>query len=487
LTQDCVGGANLIIFGQVLGVDRREMQDDGVIFFDLTQLVLRVADPTPDGIGRVELAYARHLLANYPDRVRFLFALPRLVQVIPMRVAARYIRAIEAVWKKEDSASDNLIKDLERFLSSDLSFLAREEPLSGPLRSRRFKRVLVVADLLMNAALQFVRPRNLGRYSNSKSLNAYISVSNSTYSSKWLIRWLNRSPSVVGIILVHDIIPISNPEYTLAVTTIRHRKYVQRVAESAHTIIANSAYTRDCLQEYAASANLPLPPVEVAPLGVDSGFICEGDFRQPTTPYFVFIATIEPRKNHTMLLQVWQRLVAKLGLDTPKLLLIGRRGWENENTVDLIERAEGLRKYVMECSNVPDQLLIKLLANARAALFPSHVEGFGLPLAEALSLGAPVICSDLPPFKEIAGDIPEYVDPLAGRGWLRLITEYAAVDSPKRAAQLERMKSHKAHRWDDHLAVLDSILLRSGVAAPQAETSGTRTPIRPEVDAANRI
>jgi glycosyltransferase involved in cell wall biosynthesis len=162
-------------------------------------------------------------------------------------------------------------------------------------------------------------------------------------------------------------------------------------------------------------------------------------------------------------LQVWQRLVAKLGPDSPKLLLIGRRGWENENTLDLIERAESLRKYVMECSNVPDQLLIKLLANARAALFPSHVEGFGLPLAEALSLGAPVICSDIPPFKEIAGDIPEYVDPLAGRGWLRLITEYAAIDSPKRDAQVRRMKTYKPHAWVDHLSVLDSILVETGV------------------------
>jgi len=441
------------------------MHDGGVIFFDLTQLVLRVTDPTPDGIGRVELAYARHLLAHYPGKVRFLFALPRLVQVIPTRVAARYIQAIEAVWQNEDNVSDRLVKELESFLNTGQPFLNYCEQQNKPRRSRRFQRFSIMANLLMSSALQFVRPRNLGRYSRSEFLNAYISVSNSTYSSKWLIRWLARSPSVLGIILLHDIIPISNPEYTLAETTIRHRGYVKRVAESANTIIANSAYTRDCLAQYAATANLSLPAVAVAPLGVDAGFIGDGASRPPTTPYFVFIATIEPRKNHIMLLHVWQRLVAKLGPDSPKLLLIGRRGWENENTLDLIERAESLRKYVFECSNVPDQLLIKLLAHARAALFPSHVEGYGLPLAEALSLGTPVICSDIPPFKEIAGDIPEYVDPLAGRGWLRLITEYAAADSPKRAAQMIRMKTYKPHTWDDHLAVLDSILLGTGVLA----------------------
>ena len=443
------------------------MQDDGVIFFDLTQLVLRVADPTPDGIGRVELAYAQYLLAHYPEKVRFLFALPRLVQVIPTRVAARYIKAIEAVWQEEDNVSDKLVIELQSFLNTDQPFLNYSERQDKSRRSRRFQRFSVVADLLMSAALQAARPRNLARYSRSKFANAYVCVSNSTVSSRWLIRWLARSPSVAGIFLLHDIIPISNPEFTLPMATIRHLRYVQRVAESANTIIANSAYTRDCLEKYAATANLLLPAVVVAPLGVDAGFISDRALPQPTTPYFVFIATIEPRKNHIMLLQVWQRLVAKLGLDSPKLLLIGRRGGEKypscENTLDLIERAESLRKYVIECSNVPDQLLIKLLANARAALFPSHVEGYGLPLAEALSLGAPVICSDIPPFKEIAGDIPEYVDPLAGRGWLRLITEYAAIDSPKRAAQMSRIKTFKPQRWDDHLSVLDSILVRTGV------------------------
>jgi glycosyltransferase involved in cell wall biosynthesis len=333
-------GAPIFKRGKGFDFGDERMQDGGVIFFDLTQLILRVSDPTPDGIGRVELAYAQHLLANYPERVRFIFALPRLVQVIPARVAARYVKTIEMVWRQEDNISDTVVKELKAFLSTDDSFLNYSERQD---RSRRFQRLSMVANLLMGSALQVARPRNLGRYSHSNFANAYVCVSNSTVSSKWLIRWLARSPSVAGIFLLHDIIPISNPEFTLPAATIRHQCYVRRVAESARTIIVNSAYTRDCLEKYAVSANLLLPEVVVAPLGVEAGFIRDPAFRPsepyPTTPYFVFTATIEPRKNHMMLLQVWQRLVDKLGPDCPKLLLIGRRGRppfypKTENTFD---------------------------------------------------------------------------------------------------------------------------------------------------------
>jgi glycosyltransferase involved in cell wall biosynthesis len=434
----------------------------------LTQLLLRVALPTPSGIGRVELAYANYLLTNYPDRVRFIFALPRRPRLIPVRKAARYLRAIQQIWGSTDNISDQLELKLNRYLDG---VVFAEEPTQAVLTTRQgrqallqtnvARRILIAAEFLLNLLTYRIRPFNLKQFSHAEVQSAYVSVSNSIITSQWLTRWLGRSPSVSGIFLLHDLIPITNPEFTLPKTTVQHLKYLRRLSKTADTIIANSRYTATCLERYAASVKLSLPNVVVSPLGVDSIFLKERAASLQTTPYFVFTATIEPRKNHIMLLQVWQRMVAKYGDKSPKLLLIGRRGWENENTLDLIERAECLRDYVIECGNVPDQLLIKLLAHARAALFPSHIEGFGLPLAEALSMGVPIICSDIDPFKEIAGDIPEYVDPLAGRGWLKLIMEYASDDSERRAAQIERMANFKPFGWDDHMAALDQVLVKT--------------------------
>jgi glycosyltransferase involved in cell wall biosynthesis len=98
------------------------------------------------------------------------------------------------------------------------------------------------------------------------------------------------------------------------------------------------------------------------------------------------------------------------------------------------------------------------LRSARALLFPTLVEGFGLPLIEALAAGAPVIASDLPVFHEIGREIPDFVDPLDGPAWSRAISDYALPDSPARAAQIARLASFRAPRWDDHFGLVDTWL-----------------------------
>ena len=126
---------------------------------------------------------------------------------------------------------------------------------------------------------------------------------------------------------------------------------------------------------------------------------------------------------------------APAGAPPPKLLVIGRRGWENENVVDLLERCEILRGPVQELGSPPDRQVAALLAGARAVLYPSFVEGYGLPVAESLGLGVPVICSDVASLREVGGGVPEYLDPLDGPAWRRMIEAYAAPRSPAREAQ----------------------------------------------------
>ena len=444
------------------------MGGKGVVFFDLTQLVLRVAFPTPSGIGRVELAYATYLLERYPDQVRFVFALKSAVCLIPNRLAKYYVNALRTMWAEGGPATEKIESEIQLRIDGRKSEGPSFHSEYSPAYANRWERARLGLHLLTNLILHLPRRHNLSKYGSSHLKHAYVNVSNSIIGSEWIDDWLAKSPSVSGIFLLHDLIPITNPEFTKTRTTIRHNKHLRKLASTADIIIATSTYTYDCLNEYSEERQLKFPDVTISPLGVDGGFIEGSAARPPSTPYFVFTATIEPRKNHLMLLQVWQRLAAKLGSRTPKLVLVGRRGWENENILDLLERATELQKFVIECGNVPDRLLVKLIGGANAALFPSHVEGYGLPLAEALALGVPVICSDIPPFREIAGDIPEYVDPLAGRGWLKVISEYADLEHPKRTAQFARAKRFAPHTWDDHLSVLDSVLREKGVVLNDA-------------------
>jgi glycosyltransferase involved in cell wall biosynthesis len=423
-------------------------------------LALRVGHRTPTGIGRVELAYARHLLECHPESVRFLVALPRMVQIIPTRIAAKYIAATDGAWRHEDQGSPSPGNDVAAFLNFDPRTFAGQP--KGETRWRRKDRFLSAANMLMRAALHRVRPRGLSQYSNALHRSIYVNVSGSSLNNPWLTKWLQRSPSVSAVFLVHDIIPITHPEYVRPNAPKRHARYLEKLSFCADALITNSDFTREELTGYFSREKLRAPMMLSVPLGIDTSFSEPHPPSDIATPYFVFVSTIEPRKNHLMLLQVWRRLVERHGTAAPKLLLVGARGWENENILDVIDRGDRLRGHVFECKNLSDSALAALIAGARATLLPSHVEGFGLPLAESLSLGTPVICSDLRPYFEIAGDIPEYIDPLAGRGWARTVMDYADKENPRRLKQLERLKSFRAPSWMQHFLAFERVVRHLG-------------------------
>jgi glycosyltransferase involved in cell wall biosynthesis len=139
-------------------------------------------------------------------------------------------------------------------------------------------------------------------------------------------------------------------------------------------------------------------------------------------------------------------------------VLIGQRGWETENAIDMLERCPALRGVVLERSDVPDDEAARLVRGARALLLPSFAEGFGFPMVEALALGVPVLCSNLAALRENGGDVPEYLDPLDGLGWRSAVIDYALPASPRRAAQLRRLSGWRAPSWQDHFAAVEALI-----------------------------
>ncbi len=258
--------------------------------------------------------------------------------------------------------------------------------------------------------------------------------------------------------LIHDLIPLTHPEYSRVRQASHHAARVATTAALADGIIVNSAFTASTLLPRLARHGRAAPPLAIAPLGVDLPQMPPALL--PPEPYFVCLGTIEPRKNHLLLLHVWREMAARAlpGTLPPKLLVLGRRGWENENIVDLLERCELLRGVVQELGTPPDAEVARLVANATALLFPSFVEGYGLPVAEALSLGTPVICSDTAPLREVGGAVPDYLDPLDGPAWLRQIEAYAAPDSAARTAQCARMHHWSRPQWTEHFDQVDTLL-----------------------------
>jgi glycosyltransferase involved in cell wall biosynthesis len=178
----------------------------------------------------------------------------------------------------------------------------------------------------------------------------------------------------------------------------------------------------------------------------------------PAGPYFLCLGTIEPRKNHMLLLLLWRQMAEAGVPGIPRLVIAGRRGWENEQVVDLLERCRALRGLVEERNDLGDDELAALIAGARAVLMPSFVEGFGMPVAEALAAGTPVIASDLPVYREIAGGIPEYCNPLDGPAWQAAVLAYGQDKSPRREEQLARLRGWRAPTWAEHFGRVETLL-----------------------------
>jgi glycosyltransferase involved in cell wall biosynthesis len=260
------------------------------------------------------------------------------------------------------------------------------------------------------------------------------------------------------ICLVHDLIPIQFPEYARETGASLHRVRMDTVGHHASAVIAYSHATADALRAYLDD-HCSAPPIRIAPLGANTRSVLPAE-QLKDHPYFVFLGTIEPRKNHLLLLNVWRRLVEETkdgNAPIPKLVLIGRRGWENENIVDMLDRCPALKDHVIEASRLSDPDAQDLMRQACALVLPSFVEGFGLPIAEALEMGVPVLCSDIPAHREVGGAVPEFIDPLDGPGWLRAIRDYAAPGSWRRRAQVKRMAEWSRPSWDDHIkAVIET-------------------------------
>jgi len=261
-----------------------------------------------------------------------------------------------------------------------------------------------------------------------------------------------------AVVFVHDLVPIQFPEYSHPREKDLHVRRMRNTLLRASGIIVNSRCTETGLRAFAEQAGIAPPPILVNPLGHD---LPAGDGPLPPAlrrPYYVMLGTIEPRKNHLMIFGIWREIARRHAERTPQLVVIGRRGWECEQVVDMLERCESLRPHLIELNHSADDQVAALIRGATALLMPSFAEGFGMPVQEALAWGTPVISSPLAAIKEFARDIPDYAEPFDGKRWLELVEEYSRPDSVQRAAQLARLPAFRDTNWGTHFARTEKFL-----------------------------
>lgn len=399
------------------------------LVFDFSRTVSRIGRGHPTGIDRVERAYIEHFL-NHPHPVLFLARFRGSNMLINQQKMRDVFALIQSNGPWGSPTVLDMFRHPKHHQTSTITRTLRGFSLSG---------------------------RRLGPMLH-KHLSAgftYLNVGHGRLQPKlWPI--LRRSGAKTVAVMIHDLIPLDFPQFTTADSSLRFRTQIRAVSEHADLFLFNSTDTKNRMQHWQHKWGHPETGGHVVLLGTDPLPLPKVS-PKVSHPYFVCLGTIEPRKNHRLLLDIWADFQQALPAhEVPHLHIVGGRGWLNADVFATLDTAVFMGKTVFEHARMPDDELGKLLSGARGLLFPSFAEGFGYPLIEALQMQVPVLCSDLTCFHEIAGEMPIYIDTQNRKGWREQILELSTSD-----IYVENLIKNmsKLPKWNVHFSKIEAILL----------------------------
>ncbi|MHC4859826.1 MAG: glycosyltransferase family 4 protein [Planctomycetota bacterium] len=255
--------------------------------------------------------------------------------------------------------------------------------------------------------------------------------------------------SARAVVTVHDLafvrfaaeIPVAH----------RYRRYIRRAVTRADRVIAVSEATRrDVIELFGVEASR----VAVVHEGAPSSFpvLSEAEWaearRRLRIPerFLLFVGTLEPRKNLVRLLGAFRRVAARLR-NSLTLVIAGRLGWSYGPILEAVEHTRRIAPVVLT-GFVPTSLRNTLYSRAAAVVLPSLYEGFGLPVLEAFTGGAPVVAGDAGALREVAGDAALFADPRDEESIAERIVQ-ATEDEDLRGEMIERGRRRVAlFSWD---------------------------------------
>jgi glycosyltransferase involved in cell wall biosynthesis len=236
-----------------------------------------------------------------------------------------------------------------------------------------------------------------------------------------IMHWTYPLPIVLegarNIYTIHDLVPLRLPQTTLDDKGFHLRLIQGCIAAAAAICTVSEASKADILRLFPQSAGKVAntyqsveAPEQALPDGVELADFLRGVFGLEPRGYFLFFGALEPKKNIGRLLEGY----LSAGTATP-LIMVGARAWRSERELSLLklrgEGPPGPGPSVRQIDYLPFATLLRLIRGARAVLFPSLYEGFGLPVVEAMALGTPTLTSTGGSLPEIAGAASLLVDP----------------------------------------------------------------------------
>lgn len=270
----------------------------------------------------------------------------------------------------------------------------------------------------------------------------------------------NLPKKIKRVTVIHDLTPILFPEYHVYHSQLLQKIFLKSILRRAGMILTNSNYTRDdILKVYPFTAGRVHPIY----LGKDAQFVPQSETEAVlqkygiVQPYFLFVGTIEPRKNLEVLLQAFAQLKENYHHDNLSLVIVGQKGWKYKAVFDRIAQ-HPFKKDIKLPGYVERKEQPAFYSGAIACIQPSKYEGFGLPVVEAMSCGTPCIVSDISSLPEIGGEGVLRFDPENASELEQQMQQLLTKEELHKDLAAKALKRGAAFDWFSHAREFDRLM-----------------------------
>jgi glycosyltransferase involved in cell wall biosynthesis len=317
-------------------------------------------------------------------------------------------------------------------------------------------RILTLIKVLLRPILIMRRKVLLGKPLEFQKSDIYMNLgldwNHMEYISK--IKEIKDKVGIKAVSLCYDLIPFKLPNRHPQEFTDKFRTYIDRIIQASDLILSISQATQNDLQEYIDKTKLAKPRLRTIRLGDGIDKNIESypipDYPQLKQGNFIlYVSTIEPRKNHKLLYEVWLKLILGKRIEIPYMVFAGARGWMISDLLAKIESDPRLENKIVILNNLPDAQLSWLYQNCLFTVYPSFYEGWGIPVAESFQYGKLCISSDRSSLPEVGKNLSIYVDPEDTDRWAKTIEELIINPELRKQQEGKITSEYKPFTWEE--------------------------------------
>lgn len=419
------------------------------IWFDVTSLMYW--DTTPVGIVRVELELASYFLKNQPG-INFRFVTYNVIFKCYVEISLSalqkrvdiLIESIKNSFPKKTTAKLQQffvrykLRRLNRLMNFGIKLINNQKGIYQMLKKLKFN----ANDILLLGGFQWVYP----------GFDKFISR-------------LKKDNNIIIANITYDIIPILFPYFTSQGLSDKFTRYYNNALATYNVFLCISEKTKTDFINYAETLGVTIN-ADVISLGSNPSYVKKDiDFNRIkqkynlNKDYTMFVSSMDERKNHALLYQVYQLLLSEGHHNIPLMLWIGKASEASNELIYKIQQESGMDNYIRVLRDVDDNDLVALYQHCQYTLFPSLYEGWGMPVTESLCHGKYCLSSSAASLPEAGCGFTALLNPYDSRAWADAILHLQnKVQLGEYTARIQ--KEFKPMEWHEAVNNLYDILAK---------------------------